>query len=789
MKWRLLSKIFAVLLVFAIISPSLTNFNVSAATDFTDCVTDKVEYLSANEAKSYLCFIYNKSNVEEMSYEQTVMYKYMTGQYQEGTSEYVAAQYAFLVTMYRVINANSTEANAQLEASRVNLIQYLEAKAGSGIDDAGASALANEALGGIKSNIKNIVSEIFDESEYIFDAVNAYNSVVDLPAKLESFVKDIGAVLDHVKFVTGRNMAQCYNYYLAYMTYRHWVNTSPSIFSIYMDAYMLGNIADLDGIYLIMSKLGFNTWTDADVQHLIRKFAEFAYQTEESLNAYGISTDTPPSVPDESLPPSEICIIANGTWGKLSWELDNNGFLVIWGVGDMNTATTWGTNIPWRAHKDKIKNIFIGQRVTSITDYAFYDCQLLENVYIPASIKAINFFAFQECTSLKNVFISDLKAWCSIKFESYSNPLIDGKNLYVNENLITNLVLPSNIKEIKDFAFYGCNIQSVVVPESVETIGNSAFYGCKSLVKVTLPDSVTSLGAEVFKECRALANINIPKGITQLKAGVFYNCRAIVNMTIPEGVKTIGESAFNSCYSLVNITIPNTVTAINANAFSGCKAISTINIPDSVTSIGDYAFSFCGSFTSITIPDSVISIGKYFLDNSKVNTLYYLGSEQQWANISISEKNNKLKSVEIVYVYHFELAASTNEKNVVVSNNEKLILLKAGALNAQATAYLFADTDVKISHPDGTILKGAELVCTGCTIASTKIGFTESRTIVVLGDINGDGAIGTTDYAILLAKLSGSVALPRLQQKASDFDDNGFINTADLLSVRRSITA
>lgn len=59
--------------------------------------------------------------------------------------------------------------------------------------------------------------------------------------------------------------------------------------------------------------------------------------------------------------------------------------------------------------------------------------------------------------------------------------------------------------------------------------------------------------------------------------------------------------------------------------------------------------------------------------------------------------------------------------------------------------------------------------------------------VAVVGDTDGDGAVTATDYAVMRANLSGIGTLPKLQQVAGDIDDNGFINTADLLSVRKSI--
>ena len=162
-------------------------------------------------------------------------------------------------------------------------------------------------------------------------------------------------------------------------------------------------------------------------------------------------------------------------------------------------------------NNSNITSVVIPDSVTTIDYEAFLNCSGLTSITIPGSVEYIGSVAFQNCSSLESVYISDLAAWCNIKFAfSFANPLCYGAKLYLNDNLVTDLVIPNGVESINGYAFDNCSsLTSVTIPDSVTTIDYEAFLNCSGLTSVTIPDSVTSIGSNAFFDCDSLESVHI----------------------------------------------------------------------------------------------------------------------------------------------------------------------------------------------------------------------------------------------------------------------------------------
>ena len=244
-------------------------------------------------------------------------------------------------------------------------------------------------------------------------------------------------------------------------------------------------------------------------------------------------------------------------------------------------------------------------KVTTIGDYAFWDCSSLTSVTIPDSVTSIGSSAFYKCSNLTSVTIPD--SVTTIEYGAF-----DGCRS------LTSVTIPDSVTTIGDSVFYGCrSLTSVTIPDSVTSIEMRAFIYCSSLTSVTIPDSVTTIGAYAFEDCTSLTSVTIPDSVTAIGNYTFKGCSSLTSVTIGNSVTTIGDYAFSNCSSLTSVIIPDSVTKIGYYAFDGCSSLTSVTIPDSVTTIGTYAFQGCTSLTSVTIPDSVTTIGSSTFSNCR----------------------------------------------------------------------------------------------------------------------------------------------------------------------------
>ncbi len=264
---------------------------------------------------------------------------------------------------------------------------------------------------------------------------------------------------------------------------------------------------------------------------------------------------------------------------------------------------------PWMDLRENIQTVVVEPGVTTIAQYAFYNCPILTKVWIPEGVTSIGGDAF---------------SWC-VKLES--------------------LTIPETVSEIGLYAFYSCDaLKTVTIPKNVSYIGNCAFSCCDKLEEFLVAEEnagFLSDGGVLFSRDlktlvqypvgRADASYTVPDGVKELQSGCFYGARKLENVTLPDSLKTMGYSVFDSCGSLKSITIPDGVKKIAEYAFEYDLALESITLPASLTSIGWSAFDGCDSLSSIYFGGSAAQWERVTIDPSWNDPLFaatvYYGSE------------------------------------------------------------------------------------------------------------------------------------------------------------------
>lgn len=483
-----------------------------------------------------------------------------------------------------------------------------------------------------------------------------------------------------------------------------------------------------------------------------------------------------------------------------------------------------------------LKTLTVNNNVNTIGANAFSGCTGIETLVIENNVEAIGDYAFKGCVGLKDVTIGDGVATLgNYAFEGCTGitKLTLGKGIttipdyaFVGCSGLTTVVIPENVKEIGEGAFKDCaELVSVVFTKGLTTIGDCAFENCQSLLAITIPTNVKNIGNYAFRDCVNLEYVTLHSGIDFMGLNVFKNTKYYndivagtvdgniyegdtlvlatgTHVVIKEGITRIAKGAINSD-EIVSITLPNSLTYVEkgfnapnleevrmqnlekwlnleyedetANILGMCpnaKAciagifIESTLIPPGVTKIQSYKYANNPFFLLAIIPNSVTEI--------EDNAFYGCSSK---FTIKCGE-NSAAHKYAIENGFRYVLFDKYDPYNTVVDMDESIL----------ETENEMVDTpDEIVASNLGTIISfisshkhdNIEIFGTGSKIVVVVNGVRYEFTLVVKGDINGDGICDALDIEAIHRVLQGKGGYNKYVIRAMDTNSDEEINVSD----------
>ncbi len=258
-----------------------------------------------------------------------------------------------------------------------------------------------------------------------------------------------------------------------------------------------------------------------------------------------------------------------------------------------------------------------------IPEWAFFDSseQLngslyligLKEIVLPDNLEEIDDCAFYEAKLLEEISMpSSLKRIGQYAF-------------WYCEKLKTDpLILPNGIKTIEAMSFNHCiSLNEVILPEFVERIEGGAFQGSgyTGVSSIHFPETLQSIGLAAFSSTK-LKTLAIPGNCEFPDYWHFARCYQLTEVFIADGVKIIPNNFLYECSAITQLRIPGSVTTIGKEAFSGLRSLESLYLEEGLYEIGEKAFSSC-HLKQIVLPSTLCSMGNNsFTGNSKLERIY-----------------------------------------------------------------------------------------------------------------------------------------------------------------------
>ena len=275
-----------------------------------------------------------------------------------------------------------------------------------------------------------------------------------------------------------------------------------------------------------------------------------------------------------------------------------------------------------------------------------FNCQALRSVYIGAETDSIEEHAIDCCYNLDSIIVDTANTHyhsrdnCNAVIRTADSTLLLG---------CRRTVIPSTVRHIGPYAFYGCEFETIDIPEGIRTIGNDAFHSCSRLNTLHLPSTLRTIGESAFYYCTALADLQLNEGLESIGVNAFYHNESLTTVTLPTTLKILDAFAFAYCRRLHTlhynpdscIQVGRYYFGIDNTAFFNCESLETLTIGPNVRHIAANAFRNLTGISEVTLPSSLRTVGESAFEGcTGLTRVNFDGTLGNWCSIEFSQRSS-----------------------------------------------------------------------------------------------------------------------------------------------------
>lgn len=204
-----------------------------------------------------------------------------------------------------------------------------------------------------------------------------------------------------------------------------------------------------------------------------------------NVDASGLEAMVGPNV-KSSLDMLNDSLVISGTGDMYDFDgLEDTGYngwmFMLETLTVKNGVTSIGNNA--FSGYTQLKNVNLADSIRRIGNSAFAGCIRLKELRMPTNLTTLGKNAFA-LTTIEKVYIDDLEKWCNVESELGSSPITSATKIYINDKLVTELVVPDSVTTIKEGLFeFADTLKTVQIPESVTKIEDFSLpSSCKFIV-------------------------------------------------------------------------------------------------------------------------------------------------------------------------------------------------------------------------------------------------------------------------------------------------------------------